>query len=254
MGPLVPPVRSHRILRTDSKRLHVLLRHESDLWLVLLFVVTGSCSAYRKCGDHVAIFPPFLFLVLFSLLLYSLEPFFYISLPHQQNFQSFMFRNAHGDIEIFIIPYSDVLQPGWLQPLECFSRLYYVPSSLFKQLIHPEQFRISLKANVMLAIIRGSDMKTTVNDATKKTPTTHDVEERVNVWNRYGESDANGPVVPVVPLGPKALKERHRSAIKVSRCPIERQENCENMALKTTDTTEKAPTMEESVGQKKLCH
>ncbi|KRX12605.1 hypothetical protein T07_15043 [Trichinella nelsoni] len=93
-----------------------------------------------------------------------------------------------------------------------------------------------------------------VNDATKKTPTTHDVEERVNVWNRYGESDANGPVVPVVPLGPKALKERHRSAIKVSRCPIERQENCENMALKTTDTTEKAPTMEESVGQKKLCH
>ncbi|KRX29177.1 hypothetical protein T09_7644, partial [Trichinella sp. T9] len=53
-----------------------------------------------------------------------------------------------------------VVPPGWLQPLECFSRLYYVPSSLFKQLIRPEQFRISFKANVMLAIIRGSDVKT----------------------------------------------------------------------------------------------
>ncbi|KRX52685.1 hypothetical protein T06_7998 [Trichinella sp. T6] len=47
------------------------------LWLVLSFVVTSSCSAYRTC-----------------------KPLFYISLPHQQNFQLFKFRNAHGDFEI----------------------------------------------------------------------------------------------------------------------------------------------------------
>ncbi|KRX51728.1 hypothetical protein T06_13761, partial [Trichinella sp. T6] len=59
-----------------------------------------------------------------------------------------------------------VVPPGWLQPLECFSRLYYVPSSLFKQLIRPEQFRLSFKANVMLAIIRGSDVKTSATCVT----------------------------------------------------------------------------------------
>ncbi|KRY04811.1 hypothetical protein T12_348, partial [Trichinella patagoniensis] len=40
--------------------------------------------------------------------------------------------------------------------------------------------------------------------------------ERVNVWNRFGESSASRPAVPVVPTGTKALKERHPSAIKVT--------------------------------------
>ncbi|KRX31223.1 hypothetical protein T05_3134 [Trichinella murrelli] len=52
-----------------------------------------------------------------------------------------------------------------------------------------------------------------------------------------------------------AAQDRHdenraSTSIQLAHLTKSRQ----NMALKTTDTTEKAPTMEESVGQKKICH
>ncbi|KRX78051.1 hypothetical protein T06_1106 [Trichinella sp. T6] len=53
-----------------------------------------------------------------------------------------------------------------------------------------------------------------VDKETKRIPTSHDVEERENVSNRFVEARANRPAVPVVPTGTPVLKQQRRSAIK----------------------------------------